>query len=117
MNTDKTYAEAIAAEYTPKTASKIVALKKLDAKAKRPSELFTFSFGIIAALILGTGMCLAMKIIGTGTTASMVIGIIIGLFGILMMCVNYPIYKKLRESGKKKYAFEITELAKTIIEK
>ena len=33
MNTDKIYAESIANEYAPKDTSKVVALKKLDAKA------------------------------------------------------------------------------------
>lgn len=34
MSTDKMYAEQIANEYAPKKTSKIVALRKLDAKAK-----------------------------------------------------------------------------------
>ena len=38
MNTDKIYAESIAKEYAPKENSKITALKKLDAKAKRPAD-------------------------------------------------------------------------------
>ena len=38
MNTDKIIAESIAKEYAPKEHSKIIALKKLDAKAKRPAN-------------------------------------------------------------------------------
>ena len=38
MNTDKMYAEQIAKEYAPKDTAKIVALRKLDAKAKCPIE-------------------------------------------------------------------------------
>ena len=45
MNTDKTYAEALASEYAPKDASKVVALKKLDRKAKMPAAVFTYTFG------------------------------------------------------------------------
>ena len=37
MNTDKILAEAIAKDYAPKDNSKIVALKKLDKKAKLPA--------------------------------------------------------------------------------
>ena len=44
MNTDKIYAQNIASEYAPKDDSKIVALKKLDKKAKLPAEIFTYSF-------------------------------------------------------------------------
>lgn len=116
MNTDKIYAESIVNEYSPKDTSKVVALRKLDNKAKRPAEIFAYTFGIFAALIMGVGMCLSMKVIGTGSTASMLIGIVIGIIGIIMVGLNYPIYKKLREKGKKKYAFEIVQLAKEISE-
>lgn len=114
MNTDKIYAEQLANEYAPKDTSKVVALRKLDKKAKRPANIFAFTFGIIAALVTGVGMCLSMDVIGGGTTAMFVLGVIVGLIGLVGMGVNYPIYKKLLESGKKKYAFEIMELAREI---
>ena len=115
MNTDKIYAESIAKEYAPKDNSKIVALRKLDAKAKNPANIFTYTFGIISALVLGTGMSLAMQVIGNGVTG-MILGIIIGVIGIIGCCVNYPIYKKLLKKGKEKYAYEIVELAREISE-
>ena len=95
----------------------MIALRKLDKKAKLPATVFTYTFGIIAALIAGVGMCLSMKIIGCGTTAMFVLGVIIGIIGLLGMSVNYLIYKKLLAQGKRKYAFEIMELAKEISEK
>jgi hypothetical protein len=115
MNTDKILAEAIAKEYAPKESSKIVALKKLDAKAKLPANVFAYTFGIVTTLLAGLGMSLAMKVIG-GTTFFMVLGIIIGVIGFIGMGVNYLIYKKLIKKGKEKYAFEIVELAKQISE-
>lgn len=117
MNTDKIFAEAIANEYAPKETSKVVALRKLDHKAKLPSQIFTYTFGIVSSLIMGAGMCLSMKVIGSGTTASMIIGIIIGIVGLFLMGINYPIYTKIRKRGRQKYAFEIMELAKEISEK
>ena len=117
MNTDKIYAEQLANEYAPKDTSKVVALRKLDAKAKLPATVFTYTFGIVAAHIFGIGMCLAMGQIGSGTTGSFVLGIMIGIVGIVGMGLNYPIYKRILENGKKKYAFEIMELAKEISEK
>lgn len=116
MNTDKIFAEAIANEYAPKSTSKVMALKKLDRKAKSKAEIFAYSFGVVMALVLGIGMCLAMKVIGSGTTLSMTAGIVIGVVGIAGICVNYPIYKKLLTEGKQKYAFEIMQLAKEISE-
>ena len=82
MNTDKIYAESIAKEYAPKDNSKIVALRKLEEKEKNPANIFTYTFGIISALVLGTGMSLAMQVIGSGVTG-MILGIIIGIIGII----------------------------------
>ena len=115
MNTDKIYAESIAKEYAPKDSSKIVALRKLDRKAKMPATIFTYTFGILSSLVLGTGMCFAMQVLGSGIIG-MVIGIIAGVIGMIGCGVNYPIYKKMLENGKKKYAYEIVELAREISE-
>ena len=112
MNTDTIYAESIAKEYAPKDNSKIIALRKLDAKAKMPATVFTYTFGILSALVFGTGMCLAMQVIGS----SMLLGVAIGVIGMIGCGVNYPIYKKMLENGKAKYAYEIVELAKEISE-
>ena len=113
MNTDKILAESIAKDYAPKDNSKIIALKKLDNRAKLPAIIFTYSCGIVSALIFGTGMCLAMGVIGS----SMVLGIIIGIIGMIGCAVNYPIYKKMLEKGKAKYAYEIVQLAREIADK
>lgn len=88
MNTDKIFAEAIANEYAPKDTSKVVALRKLDWKARSKATIFAYSFGI--------GMTLVLGIVGVG--------------------LNYPIYKKLLRTGKEKYAFEIMQLAREISE-
>ena len=117
MNTDKIYAEQLANEYAPKDTSKVVALRKLDAKAKLPASIFTYSVGVVSALVFGTGMCLTMGQNGGGTTGSFVLGVIIGLLGMAGMGVNYPVYRRILEKGKQKYAFEIMELAKEISEK
>lgn len=116
MNTDKIYAESIANQYTAKETTKVVQLKKLDKKAKQPANIFAYTFGVIMALVLGVGMCLTMGVIGGGTTLSFVAGICVGIVGIAGVSVNYPIYKKMLENGKKKYASDIIKLAKEISE-
>ena len=113
MNTDKIIAESIAKDYAPKEHSKIKALQKLDNRAKLPATIFTYSCGIVSALIFGTGMCMAMGEIGGG----MVLGILVGIVGMIGCGVNYPIYKKILEKGKAKYAFEIVQLAREIADK
>lgn len=115
MNTDKIYAESIAKEYAPKENSRIVALRKLDAKAKLPATVFTYTFGIVSTMVAGLGMCLSMQIIG-GTPLLTALGIAIGILGFACAGINYPLYKKILEKGKKKYAYEIVELARQISE-
>ena len=115
MNTNKILAEAIAKEYAPKNDSKIVALKKLDAKAKRPALIFAYTFGIISSLVAGGGMSLAMQVIGGGFFYT-ALGIVLGVVGFTLCAVNYPIYKSILKKSKAKYSYEIVELARQICE-
>ncbi len=117
MDTDKIYAEQIANEYAKKEASKVVALRKLDSKAKRPARIFGYTFGIISTLLLEVGMCLIMGKLGDGSTLYFIIGIGVGVLGLIGTGVNHPIYKRILAHGKKKFAFDIIELAKEITEK
>lgn len=116
MNTDKTYAEKIASEYAPKETRKVVALKKLDYRAKLPANIFAYTFGIVMTLLLGVGLCLTMNVLGDGSTIFMILGVIVGVIGIIGVSVNYPIYKKILGNSKRKYSADIIALAKQIAE-
>lgn len=114
MNTDKIYAEAIVNEYSKKSTTKVMQLKKLDRAAKMPAQCFAYTFGIICALIAGTGMSLCMGVIGMGTPIFMALGIVVGVIGFVGVSVNYPIYRKILSKGKEKYAGDIIRLATEI---
>lgn len=114
MNTDKIYAESIANEYSVKKDSKVVALKKLDKKVKDFPLIVSMVIGVISALVLGTGMCLSMGVLGGGTAATFVGGIILGVLGIIGMSVNYPVYKRMLANRKSMYAGDIIRLASEI---
>lgn len=116
MDTDKIYAEHLANEYAPKDTSKVAALRRLDARAKLPATVFTYAFGIAAALLLGVGMCLTMGKIGGGTDTAFALGVAVGVVGLTAMGVNYPLYKKLLAKGRRKYASDIMELTREISE-
>ena len=94
-------------------------LRELDAEVKRPANIFGYTFGSISAIIMGAGMSLVMTDIGEhiGMKSTMVPGIIIGIVGMFMAIVNYPIYKKILTSRKEKYANRILELSEKIMNK
>ena len=87
-------------------------LRKLDAEVKKPANILAYAFGTVGSLIMGTGMCYAMEVIGEKKKVS---GIALGVIGMLMMCGNYPMYKKILASRKEKYADEIIELSEKIM--
>lgn len=114
---DKKVVENIKSQYVEEhKPTDLENLKKLDKKVKQPALIFAYTFGIIGALILGVGMCLAMKVIG-GTTPLMILGIIVGLVGIVMVSINYVLYSKIIEKRKAKYRNEILELSDNILNK
>lgn len=116
MNTDKIFAEQLANEYAPKDTSKVVALHKLDRRAKLPATAGAYSLGIVSALVMGVGMCLSMGVIGSGSTGMFALGIVVGIVGIAGVSVNYPLYRRTLARGKAKYASDILRLAREISE-
>ncbi|MBQ7295369.1 MAG: dihydropteridine reductase [Clostridia bacterium] len=113
-NNDKEFlVEQIRTKYSEKEYTQLDKLKALDKKVSKPANVFAYVFGTVSALVLGTGMSFAMKVIG----ASMAMGIVIGLVGILMAVINYPIYKKILASRRKKYAAEIMKLSDELLNK
>ena len=113
MTTEIKAIERIRASYTPKRISKFDELKALDKKVKRPAEVFAYVYGSISSLVLGTGMCLAMKVIGN----SMALGIGIGLLGIALILTTYPIFKVVLKKRKNKYSKQIFELSDSLLNK
>ncbi len=94
-------------------------LKELDAEVKRPANVFGWVFGSIAAIIMGAGMSLVMTDLGStlGIGEPMIPGIIIGVIGMLLAIINYPIYKGILGARKEKYADKILALSEKIMNK
>ena len=109
---DKKYVEKVLNKYTEKKQTKLDELRELDKKATRPATLFASVFGILGSLVLGFGMCVAMEVILKGY---MWLGIVVGLVGILMVSVNYLLYKGLLSKGKAKYSQQIKELTDELL--
>lgn len=109
--------QKIRTQYTEKTHTELDDLRALDKKVKRPANVFAYIFGSISALVMGAGMSLIMTDISEsiGLADPMIPGIIIGVVGMLMAIVNYPIYKGILGSRRKKYANKIVDLSDKIM--
>ena len=106
--------QKIRTQYVEKEHTQLDELKKLDGKVKKPANIFSYVFGSIGALIMGGGMSLVMTDVGStiGMDNTMTTGIVIGM---LMAIVNYPIYKGILDSRRKKYANKIIAISDNIM--
>ena len=116
-NDQQFMAQKIRTQYVEKPSTELDELRTLDAKVKRPANVFAYTFGSISAVIMGSGMSLVMTDIAEKIGFSfnpLVPGIIIGVVGMIMAGVNYPIYKTIMNSRKKKYGAKIIALSDKI---
>lgn len=120
INNEQEYlVQKIRTQYTEKQHTELDELRELDRKVKAPANTFAYGFGTLSALIMGCGMSLIMTDIGQtiGMTSPMTPGIVIGLVGMAMAIVNYPIYKGILTGRRKKYAQQIIALSDRITER
>lgn len=103
----------IRTQYTEKEHTALDELKALDKKVKAPVSAFGYTFGVAAAIIMGAGMSLVMTDIGqtVGIASPMAAGIVIGVVGMAMAIVNWPICKAIWKSRRKKFAPQIIALS------
>ena len=119
MNNDQEFlVQKIRSQYTEKQHTELDALKELDAKVKRPANVFAYVYGSVSAIIMGAGMSLVMTDIGAmiGLTSTMVPGIVIGIIGLGMALTTYPIHKSILASRKKKFAPQILKLSEKLMQ-
>ena len=110
--------QKIRTQYTEKKHTGLDDLRELDKKVKRPANVFSYIFGSIGAIVMGAGMSLVMtdiaEQIGLGIDP-MLPGILIGIVGMFMAIINYPIYKGILGARRKKYANKIIALSDKIM--
>ena len=116
-NDQQFMAQKIRTQYMEKQPSELDALRNLDAKVKRPANVFAYVFGSISAIIMGAGMSLVMTDIGAvvGIGDGMASGIILGIIGLGLSLVTYPMWKHIVATRKKKFAPRILELSEALL--
>jgi hypothetical protein len=100
-----------------KQTTELDTLRALDTRVRRPAAVFAYIFGSISAVIMGAGMSLVMTDIGAtvGIADPLIPGIVIGIVGMILALVNYPIYKGILGSRKRKYGAGILALSEKIM--
>lgn len=118
-NNQENLVSKIRAQYGEKEYTQMDALRELDAKVKRPVNIFAYVLGSVGAVIMGSGMSLVMTDIGNviGMENTMAVGIAVGVVGMLIAIGNYPLYQKLLGRRKKEYADQILSLSDQITAK
>ena len=116
-NDQQLMAQKIRAAYLEKQTTELDTLRELDNKVKRPASIFAYALGSVSAIIMGAGMSLIMTDIGAiiGMENPLVPGVVIGVLGMAMALLNYPIYKRLLDSRKAKYGAAILSLSDKIM--
>ncbi len=99
--------EAIRRKYLPKEEDKMEQLRQMDKHVSRKGTIISIIIGVIGCLLLGIGMCCTMEWAGRW----FVPGIIIGVIGIVMIALAYPLYERITKKERKKIAPLILKLA------
>ena len=91
---------------------KMAQLRRLDASVYSKATTAALVIGVIGALIMGLGMSIVMTDIGAalGTILAMIVGVGIGVIGIVLICLAYPMYIRTLKKEREKIAPEIIRL-------
>ena len=108
--------EQIRKAYLPKEEDKMTELRRLHSIPTQKAQTLSLTVGIIGMLVLGTGMSLCMTELGAALGSfSMVLGILVGLAGLAMVAVSYPLYRRTLEQERAKIAPEILRLTDELL--
>lgn len=108
--------QKIRSQYLERQPSELDELRALDARVRRPANIFAYSFGSLGAIVMGAGMSLVMTDLAEtlGLSSPMVSGVVIGIVGMAMAIANYPIYRGILASRRKKYAAQVLKLTEEV---
>ena len=104
--------EKIRNKYLPKEENKMEQLIRLDKQTERPGIIASLVVGIVGTLILGLGM--SCVLVWNSSIEVFIAGIIIGILGMGMAGLAYPVYKKVTEKERAKVANQILALSKEL---
>ena len=108
--------EAIRQKYLPKEEDKMEQLRKLHAVPTQKAQAASLAVGIIGALILGTGMGLILTELGASLgSLGMIIGIMVGIAGMVLVALAYPLYIRTLKKERERIAPEILKISDELL--
>ena len=108
--------EAIRKKYIPKEEDKMEQLRKLHGIPTQKAQKAALTVGTIGALIMGTGMSFAMTDIGAALgNFAMILGISVGVAGMVLVALAYPLYNRVLKKQREKIAPEILQLSDELL--
>lgn len=108
--------EAIRKKYLPKEEDKMETLRRLHSIPTQKAQAASIAIGVLGALILGTGMSLCMTELGAALgQPAMVIGILVGILGLIMVALAYPLFNYVLQKERNRIAPEILRLSEELL--
>lgn len=109
--------ERIRKKYLPQEPDKMEQLRRLDRGASQKAQAGAIALGVIGTLVLGTGMSLCMtKLSGFLGGTAMFIGIPVGIVGIILIALAYPLYNHILKKERQRIAPEILRLTDELMQ-
>lgn len=109
--------EQIRSKYLPKEESKLSQLRRLDQSVYKKATVWSLVMGVLGALVMGTGMSLAMTDIGAVLGGwTMPVGIAVGLLGMGLAALAYPVYNRTLKRERQRIAPEILRLTEELMQ-
>lgn len=106
----------IRSKYAPPEENKLETLRKLDRRVTQKAQAWAIALGVIGALLLGFGMSLAMTDLGSALGGfSIAAAILVGLPGIGLIALAYPVYKYIEKRERERVAPEILRLSEELL--
>lgn len=108
--------ENIRKKYLPKEEDRMEQLRNLHAIPTQKAQTASIVLGTIGSLVMGTGMSFAMTDIGTALgSLAMIIGIVVGIVGMVLVALAYPVYNRVLKKQREKIAPEILRLSDELL--
>lgn len=101
----------IRSKYEAAQEDKMAYLRRLDERAGKKGTILSIVLGVIGTLVLGLGMCCVLVWQNTW----FIPGIVIGIVGLAVLSLAYPVYLQVTKKEREKIAPEILRLTDELL--